>query len=144
MQAADRFRWLSQILSPRPRPPASLHVLFSSYGPRRPFSCSPALAAKKRNAMPPKKAAAQEKKTLLGRPGNNLKIGIVGMFQLFHPPHCFPTSHLPGVPNVGKSSFFNTLSKTGQYASTHPQNLRPHIPYRPWKGCQLPLRHDQP
>ncbi|PSR88735.1 hypothetical protein PHLCEN_2v5086 [Hermanssonia centrifuga] len=26
--------------------------------------------------MPPKKAAAQEKKTLLGRPGNNLKIGI--------------------------------------------------------------------
>lgn len=29
--------------------------------------------------MPPKKAAA-EKKTLLGRPGNNLKIGIVGLF----------------------------------------------------------------
>lgn len=32
--------------------------------------------------MPPKKAAAAEKKTLLGRPGNNLKIGIVGRFQL--------------------------------------------------------------
>ena len=31
--------------------------------------------------MPPKKAPAQEKKTLLGRPGNNLKIGIVGLFQ---------------------------------------------------------------
>ena len=30
--------------------------------------------------MPPKKAPAQEKKTLLGRPGNNLKIGIVGLF----------------------------------------------------------------
>ncbi|EIN04942.1 cytoplasmic protein [Punctularia strigosozonata HHB-11173 SS5] len=43
--------------------------------------------------MPPKKAV-QEKKPLLGRPGNNLKIGIVG------------------VPNVGKSSFFNLLSNT--------------------------------
>jgi hypothetical protein len=30
--------------------------------------------------MPPKKAAGPEKKTLLGRPGNNLKIGIVGPF----------------------------------------------------------------
>ena len=30
--------------------------------------------------MPPKKAPAQEKKILLGRPGNNLKIGIVGLF----------------------------------------------------------------
>jgi hypothetical protein len=29
--------------------------------------------------MPPKKAAAAEKKVLLGRPSNNLKIGIVGM-----------------------------------------------------------------
>jgi obg-like ATPase 1 len=45
--------------------------------------------------MPPKKGSAVEKKTILGRPGNNLKIGIVG------------------VPNVGKSSFFNVLSKTG-------------------------------
>ncbi|KAJ2929360.1 hypothetical protein H1R20_g7736, partial [Candolleomyces eurysporus] len=43
--------------------------------------------------MPPKKAPVQEKKAL-GRPGNNLKIGIVG------------------VPNVGKSSFFNVLSET--------------------------------
>ena len=32
--------------------------------------------------MPPKKAAAQEKKVLLGRPSNNLKIGIVGPFNL--------------------------------------------------------------
>ena len=32
--------------------------------------------------MPPKKAPQQEKKTLLGRPGNNLKIGIVGAFIL--------------------------------------------------------------
>jgi hypothetical protein len=28
--------------------------------------------------MPPKKAQVQEKKVLLGRPSNNLKIGIVG------------------------------------------------------------------
>lgn len=41
--------------------------LFSSTTPRH----------KKR--MPPKKAPAQEKKTLLGRPSNNLKIGIVGL-----------------------------------------------------------------
>ncbi|KAG8885283.1 hypothetical protein FRB97_001729 [Tulasnella sp. 331] len=44
--------------------------------------------------MPPKKAAAAaEKKILLGRPSNNLKIGIVGL------------------PNVGKSSFFNISGK---------------------------------
>jgi obg-like ATPase 1 len=49
--------------------------------------------------MPPKKVAAPEKKTLLGRPSNNLKIGIVGL------------------PNVGKSSFFNVLSDTGPSSS---------------------------
>ena len=43
----------------------------------RHFSFSSVLAAKKKN-MPPKKAAAAEKKVLLGRPSNNLKIGIVG------------------------------------------------------------------
>ncbi|KAF7312138.1 Obg-like ATPase 1 [Mycena indigotica] len=56
--------------------------------------------------MPPKKSAGPEKKTLLGRPGNNLKIGIVG------------------VPNVGKSSFFNVLSRD-----------------RSGKGSKLSLRH---
>jgi obg-like ATPase 1 len=45
-------------------------------------------------SAPKGKKAEPEKKILLGRPGNNLKIGIVG------------------VPNVGKSSFFNLLSKT--------------------------------
>jgi obg-like ATPase 1 len=40
------------------------------------FHPSPAHLVKKK--MPPKKAAAPEKKTLLGRPSNNLKIGIVG------------------------------------------------------------------
>lgn len=40
-------------------------------------------------------AAAAEKKVFLGRPSNNLQMGIVG------------------VPNVGKSSLFNALSKCG-------------------------------
>ena len=43
------------------------------------FSTSSSLLAKKR--MPPKKAVV-EKKTLLGRPSNNLKIGIVGPFAV--------------------------------------------------------------
>ncbi|KAF8918049.1 P-loop containing nucleoside triphosphate hydrolase protein [Mucidula mucida] len=67
--------------------------------------------------MPPKKAAAAEKKTLLGRPGNNLKIGIVG------------------VPNVGKSSFFNALSNTSlalaanyPYATINPEEARIPVP----------------
>ncbi|KLO15253.1 hypothetical protein SCHPADRAFT_902535 [Schizopora paradoxa] len=67
--------------------------------------------------MPPKKAAAPEKKVLLGRPGNNLKIGIVG------------------VPNVGKSSFFNVLSKTDlgksanyPYATIDPEEARVPVP----------------
>uniref|UniRef100_M4B748 OBG-type G domain-containing protein n=1 Tax=Hyaloperonospora arabidopsidis (strain Emoy2) TaxID=559515 RepID=M4B748_HYAAE len=44
--------------------------------------------------MPPKgKKTEEPTRTYLGRPGNNVKIGIVG------------------VPNVGKSTFFNCLSK---------------------------------
>jgi len=67
--------------------------------------------------MPPKKAPAPEKKTLLGRPGNNLKIGIVGL------------------PNVGKSSFFNVLSETDlgkaanfPYATINPEEARIPVP----------------
>lgn len=55
-------------------------VLFLS----RSFSVSATSQAKAKK-MPPKKAAAQEKKVMLGRPSNNLKIGIVGAFALpFH------------------------------------------------------------
>ncbi|KAF6743265.1 cytoplasmic protein [Ephemerocybe angulata] len=81
----------------------------------KPFSTSSILLAKKK--MPPKKAAAPEKKALLGRPSNNLKIGIVG------------------VPNVGKSSFFNVLSDTDlgkaanfPYATINPEEARIPVP----------------
>ncbi|KIK63189.1 hypothetical protein GYMLUDRAFT_242240 [Collybiopsis luxurians FD-317 M1] len=67
--------------------------------------------------MPPKKAAQETKKALLGRPGNNLKIGIVGL------------------PNVGKSSFFNALSNTSlgvaanyPYATINPEEARIPVP----------------
>jgi obg-like ATPase 1 len=52
--------------------------------------------------MPGKKKAAEESKTLLGRPGNTLRMGIVG------------------VPNVGKSSTFNLLSNLSVPAENYP------------------------
>lgn len=65
--------------------------------------------------MPPKKAPEKEKKVLLGRPSNNLKIGIVGRFAIiglyFNVHYIYGSS--TGLPNVGKSSFFNVLSNTG-------------------------------
>ncbi|KAL5504390.1 hypothetical protein ACEPAH_8464 [Sanghuangporus vaninii] len=68
--------------------------------------------------MAPKKSdAGKEKKVLLGRPSNNLKIGIVGL------------------PNVGKSSFFNSLSNTDlgkaanfPYATINPEEARIPVP----------------
>lgn len=52
--------------------------------------------------MPPKKAEEHEKKPLIGRVGTNLKVGIVG------------------VPNVGKSTFFNVLTKSQASAENFP------------------------
>lgn len=52
--------------------------------------------------MPPKKAVEPERKPLIGRVGTNLKVGIVG------------------VPNVGKSTFFNVITKSAAAAENFP------------------------
>lgn len=51
--------------------------------------------------MPPKKEVP-EAKPLLGRPSNNLKIGVVGL------------------PNVGKSTFFNAITNSNVMAENYP------------------------
>ncbi|KAI8901900.1 P-loop containing nucleoside triphosphate hydrolase protein [Globomyces pollinis-pini] len=55
----------------------------------------------KAKKMPPKKVQTIEK-PLLGRPGNNLKMGIVGL------------------PNVGKSSFFNSITNSAMPSENFP------------------------
>lgn len=52
--------------------------------------------------MPPKKHDEPERKPLIGRIGTNLRIGIVG------------------VPNVGKSTFFNVLTQSAAPAENFP------------------------
>lgn len=52
--------------------------------------------------MPPKKKAEVEKKVILGRCSNTLKMGLVGL------------------PNVGKSTTFNTLSNLNVPAENYP------------------------
>jgi obg-like ATPase 1 len=76
--------------------------------------------------MPPKKAQVVEK-ARLGKPSNNLKIGICGM------------------PNVGKSSFFNCLAKADlgkaanfPYATIDPEESRVPVPDERFKWlCDL-------
>jgi len=70
----------------------------------------------KKRSMPPKKGAVVEK-AKLGRPSNNLKMGIVGL------------------PNVGKSSLFNVIAKCDlgksanfPYATIEPEEARVPVP----------------
>ncbi|KOX80469.1 hypothetical protein WN51_12952 [Melipona quadrifasciata] len=56
----------------------------------------------KEELMAPKKIEEPERKPLIGRVGTNLKVGIVG------------------IPNVGKSTFFNVLTKSQAAAENFP------------------------
>ncbi|KAK6463286.1 P-loop containing nucleoside triphosphate hydrolase protein [Scheffersomyces coipomensis] len=77
--------------------------------------------------MPPKKKGAQEKPILLGRPGNNLKSGIVGL------------------ANVGKSTFFQAITRCPlgnpanyPFATIDPEEARVIVPSPRFdKLCEL-------
>jgi len=72
--------------------------------------------------MPPKKKGEEEEKhILIGRMGTNLKVGIVGL------------------PNVGKSTFFNVITKTSMAAAENfpfctidPNEARVPVPDERW------------
>jgi len=81
--------------------------------------------------MPPKKKEEKEEKVvLIGRMGTNLKCGIVGL------------------PNVGKSTFFNVLTKTSQAAAENfpfctidPNEARVPVPDERWEWL---VQHHKP
>lgn len=66
---------------------------------RHTFTTSTVIFKKK---MAPSKKQTEDTKAQLGRPGNNLKIGVVGL------------------PNVGKSTFFNAITKSSVAAENYP------------------------
>ncbi|PFH57410.1 hypothetical protein XA68_15106 [Ophiocordyceps unilateralis] len=99
----------SSISSSSPSP-SSPSFSSTSFWPRRHYAKS------RRNRMPPKKAV-QEEKIPLGRPGNNLKSGIVGL------------------ANVGKSTLFQAITKCTlgnpanfPYATIEPEEARVIVP----------------
>lgn len=75
---------------------------------------------------PKNKVEEPEKKPLIGRVGTNLRVGIVGEI-LFLGKYFFRASDddnwlclFLGVPNVGKSTFFNVLTKSAAPAENFP------------------------
>jgi hypothetical protein len=130
----------------------SFHQVYPSSA-SNPYST--ASRSKNKNKMAPKKAsAASEKKVLLGRPSNNLKIGIVGLSVFIFPLQktilllFFICS---GLPNVGKSSFFNVLSDTGAFHQPIHYTTNNFLFFffkkkkqRSRKSRQLPLRNHKP
>jgi 50S ribosome-binding GTPase len=105
-------------LSSSTRPSISLAVFsLARREDRRFFQTASPLSYAKKVKMPPKKAGAPVEKTKLGRPSNNLKMGIVGL------------------PNVGKSSLFNVIAKCDlgksanfPYATIEPEEARVPVP----------------
>ncbi|TMW60613.1 hypothetical protein Poli38472_000655 [Pythium oligandrum] len=83
--------------------PGSTQASFGA--PTYPFVSHPVRldrAKQPKDKMPPKKKEEAPPKVYLGRPSNNVKIGIVGL------------------PNVGKSTFFNCMSKLNIPAENFP------------------------
>ncbi|RUS33760.1 hypothetical protein BC938DRAFT_484070, partial [Jimgerdemannia flammicorona] len=81
--------------------PPSLHSYFTTPPSLPSFIRHFSLCFQPRARMPPKKVVKEEK-ILLGRPSNNLKIGVVGL------------------PNVGKSTFFNAITNSAAAAENYP------------------------
>ncbi|RDW89061.1 putative GTP-binding protein-1 [Coleophoma cylindrospora] len=100
------------------RPAASTAIVKLIASPLhcRAFTTTQVLAKSKSKRMPPKKAV-EEKKVLLGRPGNSLKSGIVGL------------------ANVGKSTLFQAITKCSlgnpanfPFATIDPEESRVLVP----------------
>ncbi|MCJ1294037.1 Obg-like ATPase [Xylographa carneopallida] len=95
--------------------PVSLQLIKSLFETVRSKYCNPN-AHRRGRKMPPKKKE-EEKKLLLGRPGNSLKSGIVGL------------------ANVGKSTLFQAITKCSlgnpanfPYATIEPEEARVIVP----------------
>jgi len=108
-----------------------MQFLFSSWRTITSNKCSPKTpsnlvlilrnkSVKAQRRMPPKKKGAAEEKPLLGRFGTSLKVGIVGL------------------PNVGKSAFFNVLTKSAApsenfpFCTIDPNESRVAVPDERW------------
>ena len=122
------------------RPPPRCPSAFTC----RPFSVSYPLCAKKKRVMPPKKAPKEEKKTLLGRPGNNLKIGIVGLFAEHCVAACHPTGAMFRLAKRWKVVLLQHLVQDWFVSRVTRMLRRLIIQPRSWQGGQLSVCHHKP